>query len=155
MSRLAVAKRNLISLLDALPDDGRFGLGVFAGSIDSLLILTPPRQVGKARSDLKSMVRSIQYKWTWDDNTSVQDALYRLALAAEKKKMVYGTGFTLIVLTDGEEGTGYTREKSNWKQEAFRAYTPILPVSEPWTAPKSLNMTMHGNSKNTGRIPTA
>ncbi len=102
LSRLELAKRALLAFLDELPPESRFGLGVFAGQRKSLFILTSPRKVGRHYADLKSMVQSIQYRWTWDDATSIKDALSSMADALEEKREAYGSGVTLILLTDGE-----------------------------------------------------
>lgn len=106
-SRLEAAKRNLLSLLDELTPESRFGLGVFAGRSDPVLILTPPQQVESARDDLKSMVQAIQYYWTWEDGTNIRNALAYFGKTLDEKKKHYGTGLTLMILTDGEENTGF------------------------------------------------
>lgn len=105
ISRLEMAKRNLVSLLEELPADGRLGLGVFAGGINPLLILTPPRKVGGSLEDLKAIIRSIQCSWTWHDGTSLEGALLRMGNILEKRNGDYGPGLVLILLTDGEETT--------------------------------------------------
>ncbi len=102
-SRLNIAKENLLSLADELSDQSRIGLGVFAGSVESTLILVSPQELGRARGDLKSMIQSIQYYWTWKDGSSVKDALVQMAKITDSKKDAYGKGLTLILLTDGEE----------------------------------------------------
>jgi len=102
-SRLELAKENLLLLIEELSDQSRFGLGVFAGSADSTVILVPPQELEKARGDLKTMIQSIQYSWTWKDGSSVKDALFQMTKILELKRASYGTGLTLIFLTDGEE----------------------------------------------------
>jgi Ca-activated chloride channel family protein len=102
-SRLNIAKENLLSLTDELSDQSRLGLGVFAGNLESTLILVSPQELRGARGDLKSMIQSIQYYWTWKDGSSVKDALVQMAKILDSKKDAYGTGLTLIFLTDGEE----------------------------------------------------
>ncbi len=102
-SRLELAKENLLSLVDELSDQSRFGLGVFAGSADSTFILVPPQELEGARGDLKTMIQSIQYSWTWKDGSSVKDPLIQMTKILEEKGASYGTGLTLIFLTDGEE----------------------------------------------------
>lgn len=106
-SRLEGAKENLLSLIDELSDQSRFGLGVFAGISDSTLILVPPQRLERSRTDLKAMVQSIQYYWTWKDGSSVRDALLQMAKILEVKGTAYGNGLTLVFLTDGEETNPY------------------------------------------------
>ena len=120
-SRLDIVKRNLLTLLDTLPAESRLGLAVFAGRGDSVLVLTAPRPVGKARSDLKAMVRSIQYRWTWDDGTSIKDALFRMGSILEGKRDRYGTELTLMLFTDGEEAIGFTKRLPELDPEKFRS----------------------------------
>lgn len=76
---------------------------------------------GRARSDLKSMIRSIHYNWTWDDDTSIKEALYRFGLVAAEKKTLYGTGFTLIVLTDGEEAVDPRKQRFQLEAKSFQS----------------------------------
>ncbi len=102
-SRLELAKENLLSLLDELSDQSRFGLGVFAGTVDSTFILVPPQELERSRGDLKAMVQSIHYYWTWKDGSSVKDALLQMSKILNVKGDSYGTGLTLIFMTDGEE----------------------------------------------------
>jgi len=106
-SRLETAKKNLLLLLDELPAESRFGLGVFAGRSDPVMILTPPQQVGKSRSDLKSMVQSIHYYWTWEDGSNLKQALAHVGAILKENEERYGTGLTMAILTDGEELSGY------------------------------------------------
>jgi hypothetical protein len=106
-SRLETAMSGLLSLLDELPAESRFGLGVFAGRSDPVMILTSPQQVGKARNDLKAMVRSIHYRWTWEDGSSIRQALTHLGAILKENESRYGTGLTIAVLTDGEEVSGF------------------------------------------------
>lgn len=105
-SRLEMAKRNLAAFLKELPSGSRFGLAVFAGKRESVFILTPPQEVGRARPDLMAMIQGIDYSWTWDDATAIKDSLSYLAALLEKNRADYGTGLTLVVLTDGEETPG-------------------------------------------------
>ncbi len=118
-SRLEVAKANLISLLSALPGESRFGLGVFAGKSNSVLILAPPQKVEKSYNDLKDMIESIRYSWTWDDGTSIEDVIFRMGLVLEEKRGEYGNGLTLILLTDGEDAPDYRLPKVSFQPGKF------------------------------------
>lgn len=118
-SRLENAKRNLISLLDGLPHQSRFGLAVIAGRSDPLLVLTPPQPVESARNDLKSMIRAIQYHWTWEDGTHIRKALATFGEILGEKKNLYGTGLTLAILTDGEENVDYVIRETVLDPEVF------------------------------------
>ncbi len=102
LSRLELAKRNLLSFLERLPPESRFGLGVFAGERNSLFILTSPQKVGRYSADLKSMIQSIQYRWTWEDSTNIGATLSAMGDALDERRDEYGTGLTVILLTDGE-----------------------------------------------------
>jgi len=106
-SRLETAKKHLLSLLDELPSESRFGLGVFAGRSDPLMILTPPQHVGKSRADLKTMIESIHYHWTWEDGSNIRQTLSHFGKIFKENEDLYGQGLTVAVLTDGEELSGY------------------------------------------------
>jgi hypothetical protein len=125
-SRLETAKRNLLSLLDELPQESRFGLGVFAGRSDPLLLLTHPQQIGRSRKDLKSMVEAIRYSWTWEDGTHIKKAMLSLGKIIEEKRGYYGTGLTLIVLTDGEEFAEFTLREPDVEPHRFRDVHPVF-----------------------------
>jgi len=106
-SRLETAKKHLLMLLDEMPPESRFGLGVFAGRSEPLMILAPPQQVGKARADLKTMVESIHYHWTWEDGSNIRQMLSHFGKIFKETEERYGQGLTAAVLTDGEELSGY------------------------------------------------
>ncbi len=112
LSRLEMAKKNLLSLLYALPAKSRMGLGIFAGSADSVLILTPPRPVEESFEDLERIIRAIHPSWIWDDGTYVAGAVANMGRILKRKKHDYGNGLTLIFLTDGED-TGGLAARSN------------------------------------------
>ncbi len=101
-SRLEIARDNVQSLLEGLPAESRLGLGVFAGTYESVLMLTPPRKVGENYGDLKSMIRSINNSWTWDDGTNIPQSLSDFGRLLEKNRESYGKALTVILLTDGE-----------------------------------------------------
>ena len=144
LSRLEIAKRNLLSLVKALPPESRFGLAAFAGSEGANLILTPPRSVGKSRVDLESMIRAIRYSWIWNDGTSIAKSISSITETVEKNPPEYGSGVTLIVLTDGEETKGLDpREPSREprRSEGVRYYfaghgtpegAPVPELDEKW-----------------------
>jgi hypothetical protein len=125
-SRLEVAKRNLLSLLDAMPPEGRFGLSVFAGRNDPVLILTHPRPVERARKDLQSMVRAIRYHWTWEDGSNIDQALAVFGKILKENRSHYGDGSTLVVLTDGEETRGFVVHEATPDLALFKGVRVIF-----------------------------
>ncbi len=116
-SRLDVAKENLLSLLAALPAEGRLGLAVFAGKSSPVLVLTPPQRVGEAQDELKAMIESIGYSWTWDDGTDIEATIYQVIMILNEKREDYGAALTLILLTDGENAPDYGTAKPSFQPE--------------------------------------
>ncbi|HSR12363.1 MAG TPA: hypothetical protein VLS90_13050, partial [Thermodesulfobacteriota bacterium] len=111
-SRLDIAKSNLLALLEALPPESRFGLGVFAGTYESVLILTPPSSLAKSRAELKPMIRSIDRSWTWDDGTDLFQSIYSFGKILEKSRDSFGEQVTAIFLTDGENSPAFIAHPS-------------------------------------------
>ena len=96
-TRLALAKHNVIELLDDYPCGSEVGLALFTGHRS--FVLFTPVEVCRHYGELRQLIAAIDWRMAWEARSEVTKGLH----SALKAATLTGPDTAIVLLTDGHE----------------------------------------------------